>query len=170
MAEKWMGEPPSSTGRYAFWAGLIIILLLSGAAWRFLLPNADDALDVSAAALRASFAERVQYAHAEFINGGRQKIQYLDIGDGASRQRLAFLMNKSGWPVDAWDAAVQMPESGNSCERLWIKTLQKDSTGVIAGVKLSAGERSEGCEFSLGRSKMLYRFDNGDIVFLQEQN
>ncbi len=170
MAEKWIGEPPSSTGRYAFWAGLIIILLLSGAAWRFLLPNADEALDVSAAALRASFAERVQYAHAEFINGGRQKVQYLDTGDGESRRRLAFLMNKNGWPVDAWEAAEQMPEGGNSCERLWIKTLQKDSTGVIAGVKLSTRKLADGCEFTLGRSKMLYRFDNGDIVFLQEQD
>lgn len=170
MAEKWIGEPPSSTGRYAFWAGLIIILLLSGAAWRFLLPNADEALDVSAAALRASFAERVQYAHAEFINGGRQKVQYLDVGTGADTRRLAFLMNNQGWPVDAWETREAEKESGNACERLWIKILQKESTGVVAGVKIAAKAISEGCEFSLGRSKMLYRFDNGDVVLERKQD
>lgn len=157
-----------------FLAALILILLLTGSWLRGLLPRIGDAAAVSLESLRSAFAERTELVHAAWINHGKSPEQYLDVENwsGEGKLRIAYRMNRSGWPVDARFVGSRQNQGRNVCERLWEAVLQQDADFEILGSINARPDLSGGgaCLYQAADEGTLrYRFSDGGLEMLREK-
>lgn len=148
-----------------FLFSVILILILFGFAFRYMMATVDDALGVSAETVSQSFSQRNQVVHAYWINNGRKDMQYMDIaGVGGKTSRYAYTMSYEGWPTDVRVISGEVKLDGATpCVRLTEAVAPEISDGRAEKLRDYIITSNEGCTINTKDSKLFYSFRTGEI-------